>query len=129
MGILTILVLKGPYSSRHPEFACEIAERALNKGHEVNMMLYMDGVHMPKRGQDPNLFPNIGEALGKLITRGVDVRCCSRTGNDRGYLKGAIPDDSGVFPTDEYIDGAKLTIVEDFGPFIKESDKVIALNV
>ena len=129
MGSLTILVLKGPYTSRHAEFACEIAEEALIKGHKVNMMLYMDGVHVPKKGQEPNLFPNAGEALAEVIKKGADVRCCSRASNDRGYLKGAIPDESGVFPTDEYIDGVKTTIVEDFGQFVKESDKVIALNV
>jgi len=129
MGTLTILVLKGPYSSRHSEFACEIAEEALNKGHRVNMMFYMDGVHVPKKGQDPALFPNVSEALARLIERGADARCCVRAAKDRGYVKGGMPDESGVFPTDEYIDGARVTTIEDLGPFVKESDKVIALNV
>jgi len=129
MGTLTILVLTGPYSSRHPEFACEITEEALNKGHEVNMMFYMDGVHVLKKGQDPSLFPNISEMLASVIKRGVDARACVRTARDRGYVKEVMPDESGIFPTDEYVDGVKITTIEDFGLFVKENDKVIAINV
>ena len=129
MGTLTILVLKGPYASRHPEFACEIAEEALNKGHKVNMMFYMDGVHIPKKGQEPRSFPNIGKALARVIERGVDARSCVRAAMERGYVKEAVPDDFGIFPTDQYVAGAKITSAETFGPFVLESDKVIALNV
>ncbi len=123
------MVMKGPYASRHAEFACEIAEAAMDKGHKVDMMFYMDGVHVPKKGLDPRSVPNINEALARVIKKGADTRSCVRAAMERGYVKEAVPNESGTFPSDQYLEGITVTSGESFGTFVKESDKVIALNV
>ncbi|HEY4675345.1 MAG TPA: DsrE family protein [Candidatus Bathyarchaeia archaeon] len=129
MGTLTILVLNGPYSSRHPELACEIAEEALKKGHGVNMIFYMDGVHVPKKGQVPKDFKTISEALTRLLEKkGFNAVACEMSAHARGYVKGEA-DASGIYPTDEYVDGVKIMSIHEFGKSVKGSEKIIALNV
>jgi len=129
MGTLTILILKGPCSSRHPEFACEIAEEALKKGHTVNMIFYMDGVHLPKKEQAPKDFPNISEALIRLAKKEkFNAVACEMSAHARGYVKGEA-DSLGVYPTDEYVNGIKIMSIHEFGRSVKGSGKIIALNV
>lgn len=129
LGTLTILVMKGPYSSRHPELACEIAEEALKKGHLVNMIFYMDGVHMPKKEQIPKDFLNIGDALLRLTKNTkFNAVACEMSAHARGYVKGEV-NSLGVYPTDEYVNGIKIMSIHEFGRSVKGSEKIIALNV
>jgi len=128
LGTLTILILKGPYSSRHAELACEIAEEALKQGHTVNMIFYMDGVHVPKKKQDPKGFPNISEALiGLTKKEKFNAVACELSAHARGYVKGEA-DSLGVYPTDEYVNGIKIMSIHEFGRSVKASGKIICLN-
>mgnify|MGYP001067714814 CR=1 FL=1 len=128
MGTLTILLTSGPYSSRHPEFACRIADEALKKGHKVNMFLYMDGVLNAKKGQITKDSPNIGEALAELLKwEKFKVIACIRSAQSRGIARGEA-DSSGSYPTDEYVAGAVIKSLHELGNLLKASDKVIALT-
>ena len=62
---LTIVLTDGPYISEYAEIAYKLAENAL-KHYKVNIFMYLDGVHIPKRGQNPSVFTNAGQLFSKL---------------------------------------------------------------
>ncbi len=125
---LTILLLTGPYSSQYADMACEIADKALEQGHKVNLFLYMDGVHLPKKGQLTKRFPNIEEHLKKLVSKGLRIKSCVRCATARGYVEGVENLETEAFPTTQYIEGATITELYEFPKWILESDKVISLG-
>jgi Uncharacterized conserved protein involved in intracellular sulfur reduction len=51
--------------------------------YNVNLFLYMDATHIPKRGQNPHSFPNAGEKFKILLRKGADIRACIRCATAR----------------------------------------------
>jgi len=121
MKTLTIVLTDGPYISEYAEMAYKIAKAAL-KEHQVNIFLYLDAVHIPKIGQNPTLFANVGKLFQELAERGAVVRACSRCAAARGYL----PENDGVCP--DYYNGIKITSIYDLAEMLCKSDKVITLS-
>ncbi len=121
MKTLTIVLTDGPYISEYAEMAYKIAQAAL-KEHRVFIFLYLDAVHIPKLGQNPSLFANVGKLFQELAERGAVVRACSRCAAARGYL----PEDDGVCP--DYYNGIKITSIYDLAEMLCKSDKVITLS-
>jgi tRNA 2-thiouridine synthesizing protein D len=101
--------------------AYKIAKAAL-KEHYVNIFLYLDAVHLPKLGQSPSQFANVGELFQELSKSGAVVRACSRCAAARGYL----PDEDGTCP--DYYEGIKITSIYDLAEMLSKSDKVITLS-
>lgn len=101
--------------------AYKIAKAAL-KGHQVSIFLYLDAVHIPKLGQSPSQFANVGELFQELSKGGAMVRACSRCAAARGYLS----DKNGVSP--DYYEGIKITSIYDLAEMLSKSEKVIALS-
>jgi tRNA 2-thiouridine synthesizing protein D len=120
MGTLTIILTDGPYISEYAEMAYKIAKAALN-AHKVNIFLYLDAVHVPKRGQNPAFFANVGGLFEELAARGAIIRACPRCATARGYQ--AI---DGL--CQEYLPGIKISSLYNLAEMLKESDKVIALS-
>ncbi len=116
---LTIILTEGPYRSQYADIAYEIAKSALGSNYNVNMFLYMDATHIPRKGQNPHSFPNVLEKVRSLVNKKVDIRACVRCATARGYACDA------KFP---YIEGISITNVYDIPEWIKESDKVISLG-
>ncbi len=115
---LTLILTEGPYRSQHADIAHEIANSALKNKYNVNIFLYMDATHIPRKGQNPHSFPNVLEKYRSLIDQGANIRACVRCATARGYACDA------KFP---YIKGITITSVYDIPEWIKESDKVISL--
>jgi tRNA 2-thiouridine synthesizing protein D len=115
---LTLILTEGPYRSQYADMAYEIANSALNNKYNVNIFLYMDATHIPRKGQNPHSFPNVLEKMKSLVKRGADLRACVRCATARGYACDA------KFP---YINGITITSVYDIPDWIKVSDKVISL--
>jgi tRNA 2-thiouridine synthesizing protein D len=116
---LTIILTEGPYRSQYADMAYEIAKSALNNEYNVNIFLYMDATHIPRKGQNPHSFPNVLEKIKKMVNRGADIRACVRCATARGYAC------DEKFP---YIKGITITSVYDIPDWIKESDKVLSLG-
>lgn len=121
MKTLTIVLTDGPYISEYAEMAYKIAKAAL-KEHRVFIFLYLDAVHIPKLGQNPSLFANVGKLFQELAERGAVIRACSRCAAARGYL----PGDDGTCP--DYYNGIKITSIYDLAEMLCKSDKVITLS-
>ena len=118
-----------PYTSQCTDIACELAQRALEKGYRVNLFLYIDGVHVPKKGQRTLRFPNVENRLKKLVPKGLSIKACVRCASARGYVEGEVPElETDTFPTTQYVEGASITEIYAFPAWIKESDKLISLG-
>jgi len=117
---LTIILAGGPYISEDAMMAYKIADAALNRYH-VNIFLYLDAVHIPRRGQDPAIFANEGELFADLAERGAVIRACSRCAAARGYLA----EEGGT--SRDYHEGIKISSLYDLPDMISESDGVISL--
>lgn len=116
--ILTLVLIEGPYRSQYADMAYEIASSALDKNYHVNLFLYMDATHIPKKEQNPHSFPNVASKFKDLISRGADIRACVRCATARGHSCAKKP----------YIKGVKITTVYDLAVWIKESHQVISLG-
>lgn len=116
MGTLTILIRSGSMMNMDANVAVELANAALDKGHDVKIFCYGEGVTLAKEGQDPRSFPNIEEEMAKLISRGAEVVICSTCSTARGMKMG------------EEMEGATVgSLTNDLSRFISESDRLVTL--
>ncbi len=120
MKTITIILTDGPYISEYAEIACKIAKAALKK-YRVNIFLYLDAVHIPKKGQNPAFFANVGELFQELARDGARIEACPRCANARGYH-------SGEGTCEDYLPGIKITSLYNLAEMLKETDKVVALS-
>ena len=58
MGTLTIMIRSGTMMNMDTNVAVKLAKAAMDKGHEVRIFGYGEGVMLVKDGQDPKRFPN-----------------------------------------------------------------------
>ncbi len=122
---LTLVLYHGPYASQRVDIGLLIAAKALEKGYNVNIFLYMESVHSAKKGQSPKYFPNVGEKLSELAQKGAKIKSCSRCAGARGYVEGEEND--GIYPTSQYVSGVHIANLRDLGHWLKNSDRVLAL--
>lgn len=113
---LTLALLKGPYSSDSAELALRLASKAKEKGHNVNVFLYIDGVWNAHLEQNPENQTNIAQLLKETFLAGVDVKICVRCGKARGLREGDI------------IPGLHFVTLQQLTRWIAESDKVLAFT-
>lgn len=114
---LGILLTEGPFQTEHHETATEIAKAALEKGHEVEMFLFLDGVYnalaaqaMPYAENQPvDHFKEILGLGGKIIACGVCV-------DARGLESGK-----------NFIEGVKVAGLPQLSEQIDWADRFISL--
>lgn len=125
MKTLTILLTDGPYISEYAEIAYKIAENALKEYH-VNIFLYLDAVHIPKKGQNPSFFASVGELFSGLSEKGAVIRACARCAAARGYL----PEEEILEETNcrDYLPGIRITSLYELSEMLSKSDKVVSLS-
>jgi tRNA 2-thiouridine synthesizing protein D len=117
MAKLGILLTLGPYQFENWETAANIAEAALDKGHEVKFFYYLDGVYNPIKFQtfpDMEVMPK--DRVGKLIQKGAKIIACGICVNARGLEKGK-----------DYIEGVKVGGLPDFAEIVGEVDSLVTL--
>jgi len=121
---LTIVLTDGPYISEYAEIACKIAESAL-KQYQVNIFLYMDAVHIPKKSQNPSFFTSAGELFTGLAGKGAVIRACARCAAARGYI--AEEETANGNNCEDYIPGIKISSLYELSEMLSKSDRVISL--
>ncbi len=125
MKTLTIILTDGPYISEYAEIACKLAESAL-KQYQVNIFLYLDAVNIPKKGQKPSFFTNIGELFTGLSEKGAVIRACARCAAARGYIsEEGLENGSNCR---DYIPGIKISSLYELSEMLSKSDRVIPLS-
>ncbi len=117
MAKIGFLLTAGPYQYQNSETLTALASAALDKGHEVAVFNYLDGVYNPVEAQT---FPDLAELpkdrFASLVERGVQIICCGICVNARGLTGG-----SG------YIDGVRVGGLPDFAEIVGEVDRLITL--
>lgn len=114
---MVIVLLDGPYSSQYADIGYKMAKSALKLGYGVKIFLYMDGVHIPRKDQNPRDFPKTSRIIEELIENGCEIKACVRCAAARGYL-----DQS------HYVKGVQITSVYDLAEWMDENSKVIILG-
>jgi len=122
---LTIVLTDGPYISEYADIACKIAEEAL-KRYQVNIFLYLDAVHIPKKSQNPSIFTNTGELFTGLAEKGALIRACARCAAARGYM--AEEEAENGSNCGDYIPGIKISSLYELSEMLSKSDRVISLS-
>jgi len=115
----------GPYISEYAEIACKLAENAL-KQYQVNIFLYMDAVHIPKKGQSPSFFTSAGELFTGLAEKGAVIRACARCAAARGYM--AEEETENGSNCRDYIPGIKISSLYELSEMLSKSERVISLS-
>jgi tRNA 2-thiouridine synthesizing protein D len=123
---LTIVLTDGPYISEYAEIASKLAEEAL-KQNQVNIFLYLDAVHIPKKSQNPSFFNNVSELFTGLAEKGAIIRACARCAAARGYL---AEEDNTLKGSNckDYLPGIKISSLYELSEMLKKSDRVISLS-
>lgn len=116
MGTLTIQIRSGTMMNMDTNVAVKLAKAALDKGHQVKVFGYGEGVTLVKDGQDPKRFPNVGALTAELASRGAEVIVCNTCTTARGIKRG------------EEIKGTVIgSITNDLSRFVSESDRMITI--
>lgn len=115
--VLVIVLLDGPYISQYADIGYNMAKTALKMGYEVKIFLYMDGVNLPRKDQDPRALPNISLLFEELIKKGCEIKACIRCAAARGYV-----DES------HYLENVEITSVYDLAEWMDENSKVVMLG-
>ncbi len=125
MKTLTIVLTDGPYISEYADIAYKLAGSALEQ-YKVNIFLYLDAVHIPKKGQNPSFFTNAGQLISGLTEKGVVIRACARCAGARGYL----PEEEIIEGSNcrDYYPGIKITSIYELSEMLSKSDRVISLS-
>ena len=96
--------------------AVKLSKAALDKGYNVRLFGYGEGITIIKEGQDPKRFPNVGKELGQLAQRGMTIVVCQTCCAARGVHRG------------EEIKGSKIgSLTNDLSKFVAEADRMVTL--
>ncbi len=116
---LGILLLSGPYTYQNSETLYELARAAVEKGHEVKVFLFVDGVNNAKLGQDPDPDRPMNDRLQELADMGVEFQACGLCTSARGFDQGGA----------DFISGVEVTGLTELAEIVGECDRFITLGM
>ncbi len=112
-----MILTTGPWQHQDWETAVSIAEAAVEKGHQVLIYLYLDGVYNPLKRQALEGFDTMPkDSFARLIARGVRVIVCA----DASSARGLEADRS-------FIEGVEVGALPDLADLVGEVDRLISL--
>jgi tRNA 2-thiouridine synthesizing protein D len=96
--------------------AMKLAKAAQDKGYEVMIFGYGEGIFLIKEGQEPKRFPNVGKESKELVEKGGDIIVCETCCAARGMHRG------------EEISGTKIgSITNDMSRLVAKSDRLVTI--
>jgi sulfur relay (sulfurtransferase) complex TusBCD TusD component (DsrE family) len=116
MKTLCIQLRTGTMMNMDTNVASKLAKAAADKGYEVKIFGYGEGVFLIKEGQEPKRFPNVGKETKELAEKGGEVVVCETCCAARGVHRG------------EEIKGTKIgSITNDMSRFVAKSDRLVTI--
>ncbi|MEK7847474.1 MAG: DsrE family protein [Chloroflexota bacterium] len=112
---LTILLNRGPYISEYADLALRVALKAREKGHNVNLYLYVDGPWVAHVRQEKP-YHNAGKLLRRAMEKGVNVKICNRCAEARDLVPG------------DALEGIPMVGLFDFTEWLRDSDRVLTFT-
>lgn len=114
MSVVTIVLQDAPYGNEKVWNALRLSQALISVGSKVRIFLYGDSVVAAKRGQSPPKgYYNVGEMLGALIEKGVEVKSCLTCTSARGLVQ------------EDFIEGALIGKTIDLARWVHEGEKVM----
>ena len=115
MGRMLILLCESPFQNESVEHALNLSKSALDKGHDVDIYLMMDGVYGPVTSQsgEPFHMDSISDRFKELVGMGATVSGCRVCMELRGVKQDMIPkgvDIGGIFDLGEMITEADVIL-------------------
>lgn len=86
LGKILLIICDPPFQSDRVDKALKIADAALDKGHQVSIFLFMDGVYNMLVTQNGEHFriESSADRLKGLMDKGADISCCNLCKELRG---------------------------------------------
>ena len=111
------ILTTGPWQHQNWETVVNIAAAALDKGHQVIMYLYLDGVYNPMKHQALEGFDTMPkDSFARLIARGARIIVCADASSARGLKGGEC-----------FIEGVEMGALPELADLVGEVDRFIAL--
>jgi len=115
MTSISFIFFSGPYQSQSCDTLYKLANAALDKGIEVKIFAYMDGVNALIQNQKKiEGVGNIEEKFAELIEKGAEIKLCTLCMLVRGTAKMVIP-------------GAKRGGTPNIASYMEDTDRMIAI--
>jgi sulfur relay (sulfurtransferase) complex TusBCD TusD component (DsrE family) len=116
MGILCIQLRTGTMMNMDSNVAVKLARAAMEKGHQVKIFGYGEGIFLIKDGQDPKRFPNVGKEVAEMVADGLEAVVCQTCCAARGMGRG------------EEIKSTKIgSITNDFSRMASQADRLVTI--
>ena len=116
MGKMLIQTRSGTMMNMDNNVVTKLARAALDRGHEVMVFGYGEGVTAIKDGQDPRRFPNVGKILQDYTQEGMLVTVCETRCYARGIKRG------------EEFPGSKIgSMTNDLSVFVSDADRMVTI--
>jgi tRNA 2-thiouridine synthesizing protein D len=113
---LLIHLRSGSMMNMDSNLTVKLARAALDKGYNVRIFGYGEGITMIKEGQEPKRFPNVGKELTELAEKGATIVVCETCSVARGIHRG------------EEIKGSKVgSLTNDLSKFVAEADRIVTI--
>ena len=101
---LAVMIFESPYGCEKPYTALRFALTAINDGYEVTVILIQEGIHVAKKNQKPNEYPNIFEYLQTCIEEGLKVIVCGVCCQARGISQSDLAEGALIVGMHEIVD-------------------------
>ena len=113
---LLIHLRSGSMMNMDSNLAVKLARAALEKGHNVRIFGYGEGITAIKEGQDPRRFPNVGKELTEIAEKGATVVVCETCCVARGIHRG------------EEVKGSEIgSLTNALSKFVSEADRMVTI--
>ncbi|MEM2143054.1 MAG: DsrE family protein [Candidatus Thorarchaeota archaeon] len=115
---LGVLLTTGPYSYENSHTFYELARAALEKGYDVKVFLFIDGVNNAKLNQDPDPDIPMNRRFQELADAGVEFQACGLCTSARGFDQGGS----------DFIPGVQVSGLTEFAEIVGQCDRLLCLG-
>ena len=105
-----------PYSNQNSDTVFELAKRAIEKGHNIEIFLYEDGTLNMRNDVKPTGERDIPARFAELIALGAKIVGCGVCAKFRGIARENI------------IDGAKISGMATLAGMVESCDKLLTFG-
>jgi tRNA 2-thiouridine synthesizing protein D len=117
MANINFLLTEGPFQTEKWGTVSKLAAAALDKGHEVTLFCYLDGIYNGLSTQEFADWEKVpGEYFKEIVDKGAEIVCCGICVNARGQQAGKF-----------FYEGIKVGGIPDWAAFVGRADRVITL--
>jgi sulfur relay (sulfurtransferase) complex TusBCD TusD component (DsrE family) len=113
---LVLIVRAGPYAFQHMQTVTDLANAALDKGHQVGFFLAEDSVVAMNASSKTGSERNMTATLTDLSARGVDVQGCGACCQFRGQKRADLAE------------GFRVAGIASLAKMIGEADRVLSFG-